>query len=393
VTKHGATTDVTRISDPKRGFLVLGIDISRTNGVGAFTAQILEGLGRIAPGVSGTALAMSVASDLDVPGNWNVYCARGRSRYATLALVLAVRQRPSQIVVMHLSLLPAAWLAANLVGARLTLVAHGIEISSNRRRLNLWCGYRVDQIAANSRITALKVERLFRDERARRFGAVQLLYPTWDHRNSIADQTRRVLARAEFGFGPDETVLLTVGRLDSAERYKGHDRVLDALPMLLRSNPGVRYLIAGQGDDKHRLVQRARDLGVAPRVTFAGYVENVADCYAACDVYVMPSTGEGFGIVFLEALASGCPVVCGGIDGSIEAVGWGELAFLCDPLTPGSVERTIRRAIDALGGPDPRVDDTFLRTNVEVHFGAGAFDRRLSTLLEPAVSDSFDGAN
>jgi glycosyltransferase involved in cell wall biosynthesis len=89
---------------------------------------------------------------------------------------------------------------------------------------------------------------------------------------------------------------------------------------------------------------------------------------------------EGFGIVFLEALANGRPVVAGGIDGSIEAVCWGELGFLCDPLAPASVEGAIRRAINALGTSDPRVDDTFLRTEVERRFGTAAFDQRLADL-------------
>jgi glycosyltransferase involved in cell wall biosynthesis len=247
--------------------------------------------------------------------------------------------------------------------------------------LDRWCGYRVDQVAANSRLTALEVERFFRDEGARRFGAVRLLYPTWDHRRSTADPACRALAREAFRFDQNEVVLLTVGRMDSSERYKGHDRVLDVLPSLLAWKPNLRYLIVGQGDDRSRLVGRARALRVADRVTFAGFREDLAACYAACDLYVMPSTHDGFGIVFLEALANGRPVVAGGIDGSIEAVGWGELGFLCDPLTPASVEDAIRRAINALGGPDPRVDETFLRTEAEQRFGTAAFDHRLAQLF------------
>jgi glycosyltransferase involved in cell wall biosynthesis len=247
--------------------------------------------------------------------------------------------------------------------------------------MSRWCGYRVDRIAAISRITALEVERLWRDESARRFGRVRLLHPTWDHRNSTADPGRRAVARHAFGFDRNEVVLLTVGRMDSSERYKGHDRVLDALPGLLASNGALRYLIVGEGDDRNRLTRRAKELGVSDCVTFAGYREDVADCYAACDLYVMPSTQEGFGIVFLEALASGRPVVAGGIDGSIEAVCWGELGFLCDPLAPESVERAIHRAIDALGGSDPRVEDAFLRTQVELRFGRDAFDRGLADLF------------
>jgi glycosyltransferase involved in cell wall biosynthesis len=378
----------------KGGFLALGTDISRGNGIGAFSIQILEGLARIAPREPGTALALTSTCDIELPPPWKLRCTRARLVYAVQALALAVRQRPAEMVVFHLSLLPVALVAARLVSARLTMVAHGWELVSDRRRMNRWCGYRVDRIAANSRITALEVERLLRHESARRFGPVRLVHPTWDHRNSTTDPGRRAVVRHAFGFDRNDVVLLTVGRMDSAERYKGHDRVLDALPGLLASNAALRYLIVGEGEDRNRLTRRAKELGVSDRVTFAGYREDVADCYAACDLYVMPSTHEGFGIVFLEALASGRPVVAGGIDGSIEAVCWGELGFLCDPLAPESVESAIRRAIEALEGPDFRVDDAFLRTQVELRFGRAAFDRRLADLFGYCITgvDSPPGA-
>jgi phosphatidylinositol alpha-1,6-mannosyltransferase len=365
----------------RRGFLTLGIDISNGNGIGAFTLQIINGLGRVAPWEPGTALALKASPDLDLPAGWNLHQAGGRPEYAVRALTLALRHRPDEIVVLHVSLMPVALIAARLVPARLTLVAHSWELIARRRRLDRWCGYRVDQLVANSRVTALEAERFFPREGIRRFGAVRLLYPTWDHRNSTTDSARRAKARQGFGFDPNELVLLTVGRMDASERYKGHDRVLDVLPSLLGWKPTIRYLVVGDGDDRDRLAKRTVELGVAERVTFAGYREDLADCYAACDVYVMPSTHEGFGIVFLEALATGRPVVAGGIDGSIEAVCWGELAFLCDPLDPSSVEGAIRRAINALDSPEPRVDDAFLRAQVEQRFGRSAFDRRLAELF------------
>jgi glycosyltransferase involved in cell wall biosynthesis len=364
----------------ERGFLVLGTDVSGDNGIGAFTIQILEGLGRVAPRQRRTVLALR-ASDPGTPLSYDLHRGTGRLDYVVRALVLVVRQRPSEIVVVHLALTPLALVAAKLVSARVTLVAHGWELISRRRRLDRWCGYRADQIAANSRLTAVEVERVFRDEGARRFGEVRLLHPTWDRRNSTSDPGRRAAAREALGLEQDDLVLLTVGRMDSSERYKGHDRVLHVLPSLLALTPNVRYLVVGRGDDQGRLARRALELGVANHVTFAGYREDLADCYAACDLYVMPSTHEGFGIVFLEALANGRPVVAGGIDGSIEALGWGELGFLCDPLDKTSVEGAIRRAIDALGGSDPRVDDFFLRTQVERHFGTAAFDQRLAELF------------
>ena len=129
------------------------------------------------------------------------------------------------------------------------------------------------------------------------------------------------------------TVLFTLGRLSAAEAYKGFDEVIEALPVLATDVPDVAYLIAGDGDDRPRLEQKAADLGVANRVVFAGYVpeSEKADHYRLADAFVMPGRGEGFGIVYLEALACGVPVVASALDASREAVRDGLLGQVVDP--------------------------------------------------------------
>jgi glycosyltransferase involved in cell wall biosynthesis len=165
---------------------------------------------------------------------------------------------------------------------------------------------------------------------------------------------------SDFGPGPkrgdlldryglrDRTVLMTLARLSPAERYKGVDEVLEALPALARDVPDVAYLVCGGGDDRARLEAKARALGVADRVVFAGYVaeEEKADHYRLADAFVMPGSGEGFGIVYLEALACGVPVVASSADASREAVRDGALGAVVDPADPQSVVAGVR---DALG--------------------------------------------
>ena len=138
----------------------------------------------------------------------------------------------------------------------------------------------------------------------------------------------------------DRKVLLTVGRFSSAERYKGHDRVIGALPAIAEKMPEVMYVIVGDGDDRLRLESLARERGVRDRVIFVGSVDEnssgdkshaLVDWYRTADVFAMPSTGEGFGIVFLEAQACGLPVVAGNEDGSREALSSGNLGTLINP--------------------------------------------------------------
>jgi phosphatidylinositol alpha-1,6-mannosyltransferase len=139
-------------------------------------------------------------------------------------------------------------------------------------------------------------------------------------------------------------VLLTVGRLESAERYKGFDEVMTVLPSLPED---VVYIIAGGGSDVTRLQQKAVALGVGSRIVFTGLFaeEEKPDLYNLADVYVMPSRGEGFGFVFLEAMASGVPVIASNQDGGREAILNGQLGLLVDPADSAELCRAIERLL------------------------------------------------
>jgi phosphatidylinositol alpha-1,6-mannosyltransferase len=170
-------------------------------------------------------------------------------------------------------------------------------------------------------------------------------------------------------------VLLTVGRLESAERYKGFDEVMEVLPGL---PDDVVYLIAGGGNDFERLQRRAIDLGVVDRVRFTGLFpeRDKPDLYALADVYVMPSRGEGFGFVFLEALACGIPVIGSKHDGGREALLDGELGLLVDPANRAEIAAAIR---ELLARPERRVPPRL------VHFSFTNFAARAGGIVEKVL--------
>ncbi|MDW8308248.1 MAG: glycosyltransferase, partial [Verrucomicrobiales bacterium] len=145
----------------------------------------------------------------------------------------------------------------------------------------------------------------------------------------------------------ERTVLLTVGRLSASERSKGVDEVLDVLPELAREIPNLAYLIVGEGGDRARLEQKARRLGLGERVKFTGWLDDneLAEHYRLADAFVMPGRGEGFGIVYLEALACGVPVVASTADASAEVVRGCDMAVTADPGDPVSVKAAIRTAL------------------------------------------------
>jgi len=131
-----------------------------------------------------------------------------------------------------------------------------------------------------------------------------------------------------------EPIILTVSRLSRLESSKGHTAILRALPEIARAIPGVLYEVVGDGDLRPDLERLADELGVTDHVHFAGHVTDdaLAGYYARCSVFAMPSKWEGFGFVFLEAMAHGKPVVAGAVDAGPEVIGTdGKAGVLVEP--------------------------------------------------------------
>ena len=122
-------------------------------------------------------------------------------------------------------------------------------------------------------------------------------------------------------------MLLTVGRMDARERYKSHDMAFRALPKLVVACRDAIYFVLGDSNDVGGLESAVVGAGVAGRVRFMGQVSlaTLVDAYRMADPFVMPSTGEGFGIAFLEAMACGTPALGLANAGAKDALADGEL--------------------------------------------------------------------
>jgi phosphatidylinositol alpha-1,6-mannosyltransferase len=129
---------------------------------------------------------------------------------------------------------------------------------------------------------------------------------------------------------PKGRVILTVGRWTAGERYKGVNTLITVLPRLLGNAPDVQLVVAGVGEDVTWFQQIADESGVRDRVHFLkglSYAE-IAACYSACEIFAMPSRGEGFGLVYLEAMACAKPVIGGLHGGAPEVIDHGKTGFL-----------------------------------------------------------------
>jgi glycosyltransferase involved in cell wall biosynthesis len=176
--------------------------------------------------------------------------------------------------------------------------------------------------------------------------------------------------------------LLTVARLERSEGYKGVDRVLEALPAIRERCPGVRYRIVGVGDDVLRLKVLANGLGVMPHVVFEGPVSDEAllRLYSDSDLFVMLSVGEGFGIVFLEALACGVPAVAARCAGSVEALLDGRLGQLVRLEEAGAIVSAVAAAL-AVNESDSAGDRSARRAEVLETYGSDRFRARAREIL------------
>ena len=156
----------------------------------------------------------------------------------------------------------------------------------------------------------------------------------------------RQAAREALGLGPDQPVVLTVGRLNV---MKGHTHLLDAVPGLLRRSPDLAVVIVGQGHLEQALRAQAAALGVTGAVHLAGHRSDARMLLDAADVFVLPSRHEGMPLALLEAMDAGLPVVATRVIGSEEVVDEGRTGLLVRPRDPAGLEAALARLLSDPG--------------------------------------------
>jgi phosphatidylinositol alpha-1,6-mannosyltransferase len=263
-----------------------------------------------------------------------------RYAYSLTALWTAIMHRPIDFVFCgHLRMAPLAAGISRALNVPLWIQVHGVEVfelsALQRRSVES-----ATMVTVVSRYTRRRLLQWVRIDPAR----VKVLANTVGPRYRPGPKPDYLLQRHAAG---GKKVLMTVSRLDRLGPYKGHDRVIRTLPRVLEQHDTI-YLIVGEGDDRPRLESLAVECGVAKNVQFTGSVptEELPDYYRLADVFVMPSAYEGFGIVFLEAMATGLRVIAGSQDGSRDALCDGALGTLIDPENGEELASAILAALD-----------------------------------------------
>jgi glycosyltransferase involved in cell wall biosynthesis len=329
-------------------------------GIQTFTKFVVRGLRDVYPEAKITVFSKNDRWYSFPPNEpaTNVVCAGHwprliRSAGFALQLVRAARNSrrdvPTILFSTHVNFAPVAgWVKKSIPAARIVAVGHGIEVWKISK-----AAVRQALVAAADQLIA--VSDFTRQRMAAELGIaadrIELLPNTFDaDRFQPGPKPPQLLTR--YGLTEDQPVVLTVARMAETEQYKGYDNVMLAFPEVLTRFPTARYVLVGDGPDRPRVEALARRLHIAKHVTFAGYVPNeeLAGHYNLCDVFAMPSKGEGFGIVFLEALGCGKPVIAGNKDASAEAVLKGKLGVLVDPESEDEIGEAIIRVLEEKAG-------------------------------------------
>jgi phosphatidyl-myo-inositol dimannoside synthase len=305
-------------------------------GIARYNSDLLAALSRSAAVSEVVALPRFGSRATERPARTcQLTASPGRVSWALRAAALALRGKFDVILCGHLNAAPFAAQLARLSSGRLWVQTHGIEAWTPRADVYRRALAAARLVTSVSRLTRARLLAWSDIDPARARVLPNTISTVAGRRTRPAHLARHGLEGAR--------VILTVGRLAPTERYKGHDRIIEALPEVASHVPTARYLIVGSGDDIARLEELARRTGVRERVVFAGAASpaKLADYFQIADVFAMPSTGEGFGIVFLEAAAAGLPVIAGNRDGSVDALADGAIGTLVDPDSRSALTRAL----------------------------------------------------
>jgi glycosyltransferase involved in cell wall biosynthesis len=283
--------------------------------------------------------------------------------------------RSDIVLLSHINLLSVGWLIKRVSPSTKVLIfCHGIEIWKELSATKRGMLQRFDEILSVSKYTAAQVNQVQGIPASKCQVLNNCLDPFLTLPKNVVSSSS---FKKKYGFADEDIILFTLTRLASTERYKGYDKVLDAMKSL--QLPNLKYLIAGScaADEKALILQTIEEHGLSNNVVMAGFVaeEELAAHFKMADIYVMPSSKEGFGIVFIEAMFYGLPVIAGNADGSVDALLNGELGILVDPQSAAAVKDAIEKVLNE---PDHYKPDAAL---LKENFGYEVYKTKLNALL------------
>lgn len=286
-------------------------------------------------------------------------------------------RKSKTVIISHINLLVAGWLIKKLSPkTKVIIFGHGIEIwdslSPFKRKMLAAC----DKIVSVSNFTSGRVIEK-QGMPPEKCTVLNNCIDPYLHLPGEKKKDQKLMAR--YGFKPTDKILLTLTRLSENDRYKGYDYVMKSMVKLIADDPNIKYLLAGKYDaeEKKYIDRMVHASGLSEHVVLTGFVpdDELPGHFSLADIYVMPSTSEGFGIVFVEAMYYGIPAIAGNADGSSDALLNGHLGLLIKADSPEEIGEAIEKMLQS---PEQYAPDHDL---VMKHFGYDNYKTGIEKLL------------
>ncbi len=300
---------------------------SQVGGLQNFNRRVFQSLAARAKAAGQNEPAVIISGDdhASIPDTSGIEFITSKNRFPFLLKAVWTASREADVLILCYVKLAILAPILRLFRPKLPILmfVHGIEVWSrpqwpSRHFFDVWCLRAVTRFASVSEFTAAKMSRLFGVPLAK----FRIMPNAVDCIESLPDPTRH-----------ENFAILCVSRLSLGDRQKNVDMLIRAVVALKERLPAIRLDIVGDGELRPELEALASELGVSDRVIFHGYLdeETLRAAYARATVFAMPSSKEGFGIVYLEAWLRGLPVICSTEGASSEIVSDGLDGFAVDP--------------------------------------------------------------
>lgn len=280
----------------------------------------------------------------DLPPKLNYIKEGLNNKFKYLLTLFKTIKRQSDfdlIICGHIHLLFLAYLSKRMLKRPLALIIHGIDAwKLTRDPFVNWAASRIDHLISVSRFSEDKFIQWAKLKNTPKF-----ILPNSIDLNQFTPGEKNKNLLSRYGL-EGKKVIMTLARLDSRDRYKGIDEVLEVMPDLIKKIPNLTYLIVGDGTDRSRLEAKSKMLHLNGHVVFPGRIKESekVDHYRIADVFVMPGWGEGFGIAYLEAIACNVPVIGSKLDASSEVLKNG-LGITVNPHSKTEIKEAVKKSL------------------------------------------------
>jgi glycosyltransferase involved in cell wall biosynthesis len=304
----------------------------------------------------------------------------GVNRIKFVLRTILEARKPDVVIISHVNLSIIGLMVKMLnPGCKVWLIAHGIEVwrplSFLKRMFLKYC----DKVICVSKFTSDQVIQRHGVDAGKCFVLNNAVDPFIKLPDEFVKPERLL---KKYRIDNTQPVIFTLTRLASSEQYKGHDQVIKAIKNLKLKYPGIKYILAGQYDhnEEIRIQKLISSNEVDKEVILTGFIEEneLSEYFLLADIFVLPSKKEGFGIVFIEALACGLPVICGNADGSVDAICNGELGTAINADNVDELENALAHYLD---NPLTATDRKMLQNQCLQHFNEADYITNLEKLI------------